>query len=69
MTAENRKVSVSEKGCGLGLSEEEGVRNGNKRLSFVLGDNILRAFTSQLSNDFGPFIAEAWGCWKPGPTK
>lgn len=60
MTAENREVSISEKGYKLALSGKEGVSSWKKRLGLALGQNASKEFTFQLSNDIAPFIAE--GC-------
>lgn len=69
MTAENKKVSISEKGYGITLSGKEGVSSWKKRLGLVLGGYASKAFTFQLSNDLAAFIAAGCGCWKPDPTK
>lgn len=69
MTADNRKVFVSEKGYRLALSRDEGDSSWKKRLGLVLGGNASKAFTFQLSNDLAPLLDEGCGCWKPDPTK
>ena len=49
MTAENRKVSVSEKGYGLALSGKESLSSWKKRLGLVLGGNASKALLSSLA--------------------
>lgn len=69
MTADNSKVSISQKGYKPALAREEGVSCWKKRLGLVLGGNSLKQFTFQLNNDLAPFIAEGCICWKPDPAK